>query len=726
MHRRSSRRFTSAAPVALCQTLEPRTLLSTFYVSSSLGDDHNSGTSMSSPWKTIAKVNTVAFHPGDFVLFKGGDTFTGGRIKPIAGGSPTGQIVFGSYGNGRAIISSGKADGAFVGNGSGIWFQDLKFVGTPNGLSHDGIHFEINVPVAQANIRVDNCEISGYGESGIHLFTTQNSSNSSGSYFGYSNVRFTNNSIHDNNDSGIFITAPVRNLHTNVYIGHNDVFNSSGDPSNTVTGSGMELAGLNGATIERNTTHNNGYKSGKGGAGIWTFASNNVLIQFNESYGNRAPGGPDGDGIDFDADTQNSIMQFNYSHDNDGAGLMMDQWKGNTLFTHDTIRYNVSRNNALHTRYADISVFGQVQASWIYSNVAYSAVGSDAPALRIQFSKLGGSYVMGLHLANNAIVTTGGRKLIDIEADEIHGSNLTFTANAYWASGSTAKFAFGNTTYSSLSSWQSATGEEKLNGKAVGVFARPQLVAADQSGALGADNLDGLAGFRVTNSSPLIDHGIDVSSLYGAPSVSKDYFGNPVPEDGGYDIGVDELSLPSGWTSQDVGSVARSGTGQFNRTTSTYTVVGSGSDIFGSVDSFHFASTTMTGDGSIVAKITSLTAAAAFAKAGVMIRNSDASNAAQVSLMLNENTSVQFLRRTSGGASTSDTKTNSSGAPLWLKLVRSGNTFSASTSTDGSNWHLVGTATVTLNQTVDVGLAVTAHDNGAMATADFTNVSVTH
>jgi regulation of enolase protein 1 (concanavalin A-like superfamily) len=385
----------------------------------------------------------------------------------------------------------------------------------------------------------------------------------------------------------------------------------------------------------------------------------------------------------------------------------------------------VSRDNARNPRYAQISVFGQVENTLIYNNAVYSSVGSDAPGVRIQFSKLGGSYVRSLHLANNVIQTTGGRTLIDVGSNERQGSNLTFAGNDYWSNGSTPNFVFGNT-YNSFSVWQSATGQEKLNGKSVGMFAAPKLIAANQSGALGAEHLADLFGYRTQPASPLIDHGINVASVFGGSSISQDYFGDPTPQGNGFDIGVEEDALPSGWTSRDIGSVGHAGTASNNRTSGAWTLVGSGADFWGTSDSGQFASTTMSGDGSIVARVDSLSAAAAFAKAGVMIRDGSAANAAEVAMMINVNHTAQFLKRTTTGGTTAAVDASTSGVPQWVKIVRSGDTFSGYVSSDGASWHLVSTVTVKMSADVEVGLAVTAHDNSAFAVAEFSHVTVVH
>src|SRR5262249_26020600 len=72
----------------------------TYYVAAA-GLDTNSGCSTTTPWQTIAKVNSAAFSPGSSVLFNGGDSFSGcillSRANIPSGGNKTNPIVFGAY-----------------------------------------------------------------------------------------------------------------------------------------------------------------------------------------------------------------------------------------------------------------------------------------------------------------------------------------------------------------------------------------------------------------------------------------------------------------------------------------------------------------------------------------------------------------------------------------------------------------------------------------------------
>ena len=73
----------------------------TYYVSSSTGNDANSGTSAGLPWQTIAHVNAQTFNPGDSILFKRGDVWNQSLTPPSSGASGN-PITFDAYGSGPA------------------------------------------------------------------------------------------------------------------------------------------------------------------------------------------------------------------------------------------------------------------------------------------------------------------------------------------------------------------------------------------------------------------------------------------------------------------------------------------------------------------------------------------------------------------------------------------------------------------------------------------------
>ncbi len=182
------------------------------------------------------------------------------------------------------------------------------------------------------------------------------------------------------------------------------------------------------------------------------------------------------------------------------------------------------------------------------------------------------------------------------------------------------------------------------------------------------------------------------------------------------------VPLPAGLASTDIGSVSAAGGTSFS--SSTWTVRGSGADIWGSADEFHFVSRTMTGDGTVTARVASLTNTDAWTKAGVMIRETLTAGSKHAAMFVSPGKGLSFQRRASTGGATTSTPGGAGIAPYWVRLVRDGSSFSAYISSNGSSWTLVGTETISMGSTVHVGLALTSHRDGTVATGTFTNVSM--
>ncbi len=181
--------------------------------------------------------------------------------------------------------------------------------------------------------------------------------------------------------------------------------------------------------------------------------------------------------------------------------------------------------------------------------------------------------------------------------------------------------------------------------------------------------------------------------------------------------------LPAGWQGGDIGAVGHAGSSSYSA--GTFTVSGSGQDIWGTSDTFQFTHQPLTGDGTIVARVVSLDNTDAWAKSGVMIReslNADSSFAMTVVTPSN-GSSLQY--RTQTGQACNLTSGPPQGAPYWVKLSRSGNTFSGSASMDGSTWTAIGDVTIAMGATVYAGLCVTAHNNSMQARSQIDSVALT-
>ena len=184
--------------------------------------------------------------------------------------------------------------------------------------------------------------------------------------------------------------------------------------------------------------------------------------------------------------------------------------------------------------------------------------------------------------------------------------------------------------------------------------------------------------------------------------------------------GVANLSLWFRGYPASVGSFAEGPTG-------TYTMTGSGADIWNEADEFHFAYKNLTGVGSIVARVQSVDQTDNWAKAGVMIRETLEPGSKHAMTVVTPAQGVSFQRRVETDNTSSNTDETGLVAPYWVKIVRdiAGN-FTGSRSADGSTWEIIGTwENIQMGANVYIGLAVTSHNAGLTCQAVFTNVTTT-
>jgi regulation of enolase protein 1 (concanavalin A-like superfamily) len=180
-------------------------------------------------------------------------------------------------------------------------------------------------------------------------------------------------------------------------------------------------------------------------------------------------------------------------------------------------------------------------------------------------------------------------------------------------------------------------------------------------------------------------------------------------------------AVPVPWATSDVGSPSTAGSA--SAASGVFTVSGTGWDIWDTMDQFRFVYQRVTGDTQIVARVATLEAAHAWAKGGVMIRSALTGGASHASLFATKANGWSFQRRMyDDGLSESTSKGGV--APGWVRLVREGQFISAYHSSDGSNWTLVGTETVQMQDAVYIGFAVTSHDPAATAVGTFSNAVV--
>ena len=506
----------------------------TYYVDSMVGNDRNPGTTPAQPWQSIRRVNRGAYCAGDGILFHAGQSFAGKlRFTPVnSAGAAAAPITVSSYGGGRATLLGGRRSGLVAQNVAGFHITDLTFVGTrprcSGGHTH-GILFEThNTNTTLSGIAIDQVEVGGFCE-GITVGSDDDASR-------FADVRITDVVVHDNGDAGINTFDPALAHHdiVNVYVARARTYN------NADTG-GIVLFGVNGGTVEYSVAYNNGAR-GSGSVGIWAFDANAITIQDNESYANQTVA-DDGDGFDLDGGVSNSVMQYNYAHDNVGIGFLICGCVDFYRMSNNVVRYNISENDGATGQPSAIYMLGgePFDGLEIDQNTVYSNAGA-GPLVLIDG---GGSPYSHVHLRNNILVTDAGKTLLQVP-DPQDGSDLTFQGNDYWARDGRLTIAWGASMYVDVGAWRSATGQETLNGGSVGFAVDPGLCNIGNGGTVDPSSRTTLPAYKLQSTSPLIDVGLDLPQLFGIDVGPHDFYDNPIPVGRTYDVGADEFQAGQG------------------------------------------------------------------------------------------------------------------------------------------------------------------------------------
>lgn len=522
-----------------------------YYFSGSGNDQTGSGTQIS-PWRTITKFNSLDFEPGDKAFFRAGDTFIGSLTldKSDSGTNAFGTLIapisISSYGGGtqdRAIVRSPPTAAALVAHDmGGIELRNLEFSngGTFASNAASGIQFQLDEAASPGfthfqHVRIDNVISHGFHRSGLSIQASNT--------VGFQDVEVTNSQFFENQFAGIEIGAAdwMELIHRDIRI---DGVAARDNPGFSGCaphcGHGIVIGQVDGATIEHSVAHSNGITAGKGNVGIWAWQSNNVTIQHNNAYGNRSPSGIDGGGFDLDGGVTNSVVQYNTSRDNAGAGYLLAEFSSAEPMEDNVFRYNLSVNDGIDN-YGAITVSGENSSSAATSALIHNnTVVVDknvAPTSRgpVWFVN---DHHTGIVLINNVFVALNGADLIN---GTTSADKANFVNNAYWTGG--GPITMESSVFSSIAEWSAASQQELLNGDFVGLQADP--------------NFDNGGNYRPVPPSELIDAGLSPGASAWPHWVTgmgtTDLYGVTIPHGVSVDIGAAEYpQLPGDFNGNNV------------------------------------------------------------------------------------------------------------------------------------------------------------------------------
>ncbi|PWT96470.1 MAG: hypothetical protein C5B52_15700 [Bacteroidetes bacterium] len=500
----------------------------TYYLSPS-GNDNNDGHSPKRAWKTLAKLNSVDLRPGSHVFLEKGKTFTGTiKLDKADSGTPSEPVTISSYPKEAATIDAGDSTGLYGINCSNIVVSNINFKGNGVGKnSGSGIFFYSDLQTNQPeNITILYCSTSGFGKYGILFGSAEG-----GQIKGFNKVMLEECRSSANGEAGIGSYGDQSHFpHTNFLVNQCYVHGNRGILTKTEnhSGNGIVFGSVENITIQYCKAFDNGADNrcnAGGPVGIWVWLCKNAVIQYCESHHNHAGAGKDGGGFDIDGGSSNCVIQFNYSHDNEGAGYLLAEYGAATPFVNDTIRFNISENDGRKNSYGGITIWGvsnqyQVRKSIVYNNTVFvstnNIVNGNPCAVQII-----GPNMSGVILANNIFLTQGTVEFVN-SSDAIDTSNIKFISNSYYSYSNRPSFIWNRKVYRGLSEWKSfAKGQETFNGMQTGVYIDPQLDSAQTS----------FQRFRLSKTSPIKYGGTKLSDL-GVTGYSQDIFSRKIANNG--------------------------------------------------------------------------------------------------------------------------------------------------------------------------------------------------
>jgi hypothetical protein len=183
----------------------------------------------------------------------------------------------------------------------------------------------------------------------------------------------------------------------------------------------------------------------------------------------------------------------------------------------------------------------------------------------------------------------------------------------------------------------------------------------------------------------------------------------------------------SEWVSVDISSWG----GEATKSGDCWTIVANGHDIWGGNDGFHFVyqTPTLPNDiGTVIAHVASLEGPDWWTKAGVMMRETTAPGSINTAMLTTRSAGANLatfqFRDGTGWGTGGSYEGGIGGAPEWLKLERNGTGFRGYYSEDGVNWTLRGERYNNMSSFIRIGMAVTSHNTGALATAEICDFTI--
>ncbi len=535
----------------------------------------NGNGTLSTPWNNFTAINAKVLS-GDSVLLKRGVTCEGkGTLSPKGSGTAAARNIIATYPNTndrnapRAWIKAGSNTAIKLFNQSYWEIYDLHVSSSIAGIHDSGVNK--NKPCLECHTGLLIGSSTGIREY-FRIVNVEASGNWSGMVLGeyraidpkrpflpapaqtaLKDIVVDGAYSHDNEGKGIFVGGNYEDkgtLQPKTFPRNSEVFvrNSAARDNGE---DGIFIASTNNSAVENSVASGNGAKL-DARYGIWYFNSNDVAIRNNEVYDTKTPGSSDGGALDCDFHVVNCVVEFNYTHDNQGPAVLLIGFDGNGTTSPKqplegcTVRYNVSQNDVTHpsNNYGAITMFGHVNNCKIYNNTVYfsNAANLKARALSgvtFDVPAAGGDerFYWGVGsnntVRNNVFYLANGAQAMKINQSHI-GRGNSYDYNLYYAAL--------NGGYAYLQ-W----GDDLVNGGTPQYFGDVVALCAatgqECNGRQGNPNFQavgaGKTGYQI-NANAVTSPAVDMAQVSNLPA-SKDFYNNVLTEP--RDIGAHQSSL---------------------------------------------------------------------------------------------------------------------------------------------------------------------------------------
>ena len=577
------------ALAVLCSTVAPamgaeaaeatsRSAGITYYVSTLHGKDTNNGTSESTPFYSLQKINDLTLQPGDKVLLECGSVFTDGYLHLFGqSGSAEAPIVIDQYGEGSAPVIDT--------NGQGIWYQNYGYrldstshkyqdYVSSSILLYDTEYIEINnleivnkapkientynaqdvmnrtgvAAVAQDKGTIEHIYLNGLNVHDVIGNVYDKHMNNGGIYFTvfkphnegatgisrYDDVKIENCTVKNVNRWGIAVgytaywdqftameitdTTAKKYGSTNVAVRNNYIKDAGGDAI-TMMYCDRPLVEYNvsdGAARQINYKDYSETSSGRVAAAVWPWKCKDAVFQYNEVFDTHNDDGGNGDGQAWDADWgDGTLYQYNYSHNNGGGCVMFCEAQA----YRNTFRYNISQNDLMGAM--DIA---RNPDAHVYNNVFYMK--ENVPFIRNR----GNGYYGNMVVENNIIYYAGSTPRTETWTI---GGTQTYSNNLY--------YNYANTPASDSAAVVVNKGTQVFRNAGSGPESTDGTVNLHET----PDVRSMFDGYKLAESSPAIGKGKVITDRNGKEASAIDFFGNSltgisVPDIGAHQYRADE------------------------------------------------------------------------------------------------------------------------------------------------------------------------------------------